>query len=214
MYIPPSFVVTDTEQLHAFMARHSFATLVSQHENSPFASHLPLLFDAEPPPHGRLIGHMARANPQWESAAGQRVLAIFHGPHAYISPTWYEATNVVPTWNYVAVHVTGTLRLIEDRDRLREVLRRTVAIYEAGRSRPWSMESPDAEFLDKLLAAIVGFEIEIEQIEGKWKLSQNHPAERREKVVLALERSGGHDALVVAKLMTATLPEPSASRVR
>jgi len=105
MYIQSNFVETDQHKLHDFIERQSFVTLVSNDGGEPVASHLPLLLDRDHGPHGRLIGHMARANPQWQSADNQSVLAIFHGPHAYISPTWYEAVNVVPTWNYVAVHV-------------------------------------------------------------------------------------------------------------
>lgn len=201
MYVPPSFVVTDPVQLHEFMERHSFATLISQAGNEPLASHLPLLLDREVGPHGRLIGHFARANSHWQSAAGQRVLAIFHGPHAYVSPGWMEPRNVVPTWNYVTVHAYGTLRLIEDRDRLRDIVRRTVETYEANRATPWSMSQPEAEFIDKLLGAIVGFEIDIDRLEGKWKLNQNHPVERREQIIRGLLETGRHDESQIAELM-------------
>ncbi|MFM9962214.1 MAG: FMN-binding negative transcriptional regulator, partial [Planctomycetaceae bacterium] len=133
MYIPPSFLETDRTKLHEFMEQHSFATLISSHEDEPVASHLPLLLDRDAGPHGRLMGHMARANSHWQTAGNQRALAIYHGPHAYVSPGWIAAQNVVPTWNYVTVHAYGTLRLIEDRDRLREILQRTVSRYESNR---------------------------------------------------------------------------------
>jgi transcriptional regulator len=206
MYVPASFAVTDLAVLHDFIERHSFATLVSHDGTEPFASHVPLLLDRDAGLHGRLVGHVARANPQWKHAGGQRVLAIFSGPHAYVSPTWYAAQNVVPTWNYVAVHAYGVLRLIEDRERLREIVRRTVAVYEASMPRPWSVEMPEAAFIDKLLEAIVGFEIEIDRIEGKWKLNQNHDAERRRRVVEALRASDNTDGLQIAGLMENTLP--------
>lgn len=202
MYIPPSFRVEDRATLFDFVERHSFATLFSQSERQPVASHLPLLLDADAGPSGRLFGHMARANTHWQAAANQRVLTVFQGPHAYISPGWYAAQNVVPTWNYVAVHATGTLRLIEDRDRLYEILRQTVVKYESPRSAPWSMYSPEPAFLDKLITAIVGFEIEVETWEGKWKLSQNHPQERQDKVIAGLHESGRPDELAIAELMT------------
>jgi transcriptional regulator len=205
MYNPSHFVESNPQTLREFIARHSFATLVSHRDDGPIASHLPLLFDAQGGPHGRLLGHMARANDQWRSASGQRVLAIFHGPHAYISPTWYAAEDVVPTWNYVVVHVTGTLRLVDDRERLLEIICRTVETYESPQPKPWSLDAQDAAFIDKLLGAVVGFEIDIEQIEGKWKLNQNHPAERREKVIRALRATGGHDALEIAELMAGKL---------
>lgn len=144
---------------------------------------------------------MARANSQWQTAAGQQVLVIFHGPHAYVSPTWYEAQNVVPTWNYIAVHAYGLLRLVEDHDRLREIVSQTVRQYESPRPQPWSMDSPDPEFIHKLLPAIVGFEIDIERLEGKWKLNQNHPCERREKVIRGLRETGRHDELQIADWM-------------
>ncbi len=205
MYIPPSFLETDPTKLHDFMERHSFATLISSHDGEPVASHLPLLLDRAVGQHGRLIGHMARANSHWQSASGQRVLAIFHGPHAYVSPGWMEAQNVVPTWNYVTVHAYGTLRLIEDRDRLRDIVRRTVETYEANRATPWSMLQPEAEFIDKLLAAIVGFEIDIDRLEGKWKLNQNHPAERREQIIRGLLETERHDETQIAELMKASM---------
>ena len=204
MYIPPSFLETDVTKLHDFMEQYSFATLISSHESKPLASHLPLLLDRDAGPYGRLIGHMARANTHWQSAEGQQTLAIYHGPHAYVSPGWIEAQNVVPTWNYVAVHVYGTLRLIEDRDRLRGILHRTVTRYESNREQPWSMTIPDADFIEKLLAAIVGFEIDVDSLEGKWKLNQNHPLERREQIRRGLNETGRNDELEIAKLMAET----------
>ncbi len=205
MYIPPSFLESDPTKLHDFMEQHSFATLISSREGEPVASHLPLLLDREAGPHGRLIGHMARANSHWQSAGNQRVLAIYHGPHAYVSPGWVEAQDVVPTWNYVTVHAYGTLRLIEDRDRLRGILQRTVSRYESNRAQPWSMASPDTEFIEKLLAAIVGFEIDVDRLEGKWKLNQNHPLERREQIMRGLLDTGRHDESQIADLMNTTL---------
>lgn len=201
MYIPPSFAVTDPAQLHDFIKQHSFATLISQVGNEPLASHLPLLLDCEAKPYGRLIGHFARANTHWQAAAGQRVLAVFHGPHAYVSPGWIKSQNVVPTWNYVAVHAYGTLLPFENRDRMRDIVRRTVETYEANQATPWSMDQPEAEFIDKLLAAIVGFEIDIDRLEGKWKLNQNHPAERREQILQGLLATNRHGETQIAYLM-------------
>ena len=136
-----------------------------------------------------------------------RVLAIFIGPHAYISPTWYEAEAVVPTWNYVAVHVYGTFRLDDRRIRRLEIVRRYVDSYEATMDPPWSLENADDNFIDELLDAIVGFRMDIERIEGKWKLGQNHDANRRTKVIRALKEVGGEDRERIADLMSQGLEE-------
>ena len=207
MYTPTSFVETDQEKLHHFIAQHSFATLISVDGNSPTASHLPLLLSQDIVPRGTLIGHMARANTQWQHSESQKVLAIFHGPHAYISPSWYVAKNVVPTWNYVAVHVYGTLRLETDRDRLLEIVGQYVDYYEADLPQPWSIEQAEPEFINGLVDAIVGFEIYIDRIEGKWKLNQNHDHSRRQKVIQALEQDGGEVQQQIATLMSDTLKE-------
>jgi transcriptional regulator len=201
MYVPTAFNQSDLPTIHAFIEQHSFAVLCSTGEDgSPFASHLPLLLDRQPSPHGALVGHLARANPQWRHADGRSVLAVFSGPHAYISPSWYEAREVVPTWNYVAVHVTGTLRAIHAPKALLEIVQRFIAFYEAPRPRPWELDT-SGELLDRLLRAIVGFRIEISGIEGKWKLSQNKPIEARQKVCRALRQQGGEDAEALARLM-------------
>ncbi|HVJ67124.1 MAG TPA: FMN-binding negative transcriptional regulator [Caulifigura sp.] len=201
MYIPRTFEVTDTPALHAFMDHYSFASLVSLGSEEPVATHLPLLLERDVTPHGRLVGHMARANRQWNSAGGTRVMAMFHGPHAYISPTWYETNETVPTWNYAAVHAYGVMSLIEDETRLRELVERTVDVYERSMPRPWSMDVVPAETVDTLLKGIVGFEIVIDRLEGKWKLNQNHPVERRDKVIRGLEATGRAEDAAVARLM-------------
>lgn len=205
MYTPTSFIETDQDKLHGFIQQHSFATLVSQTAPEPLASHLPLLLDRDAGSHGTLIGHMARANPQWRQAEGQVVLVIFHGPHAYISPTWYEAVDVVPTWNYVAVHAYGKLRLEMDRCRTLEIVRQYVEFYEANLPHPWSLDEADADFVDGLLDAIVGFEIVIDRMEGKWKLNQNHDDRRRTNVIRALREAGGEDQNQIAAMMSERL---------
>ncbi len=201
MYTPPSFAVADRATLHAAIEEHSFATLVSSSGETLVASHLPLLLDRDDGPHGTLVGHMARANEHWRSAAGQPVLAVFSGPHAYISPTWYAAERVVPTWNYVAVHAYGRLVLIEDEVAVLDLLRRTVDLYEAGKPRPWRLADQPADFIAGLAKQIVAFRIPIERLEGKWKLNQNHAAERRARVVAALEGQGDENAMAIARLM-------------
>lgn len=203
MYTPAAFAVDDLPTLHDFIHGHGFATLISQGEE-PVASHLPFLLDRQAASKGRLHSHMARANPQWESADGSRVLVIFNGPHTYISPRWYAAANVVPTWNYVAVHVTGRLRVVDNAEAVCRIVEETVARHEADSPRPWQY-SGDAEFFERLLQMIVGFEIDIDRIEGSWKLSQNHPPERRERVMRGLRETGDPAADDIARLMQETL---------
>ena len=201
MYVPASFAQPETARLHDFMARNSFAILTSRGEDGLIASHLPLLLDDGG---DRLIGHMARANPQWRRVEGE-VMAVFSGPHAYISPSWYEEGGTVPTWNYVAVHAYGTFHLVEDEPGLREILRRTVATYEGPRPEPWPYDE-SAPHVEGLLRAIVGFRIDINRLEGKWKLSQNHPEARRRRVVAALQDRPDGDAREIARLMAEGLP--------
>jgi transcriptional regulator len=201
VYTPPSFAVSDRAALHAAIQEYSFAMLFSSAGETLVASHLPLLLDRDEGPNGTLVGHMARANGQWRLTAGQPVLAVFSGPHAYISPTWYAAERVVPTWNYVAVHAYGRLELIDDETAVFELLRRTVDLYEANQPQPWRLEDQPADFIAGLAKQIVAFRIPIERIEGKWKLNQNHAAERRQRVAAALEGQAGTDAAEIARLM-------------
>lgn len=200
MYVPPHFAVTDTGKLHEMIERYSFGLLVSQVGGVPFASHLPFLLDRTAGPHGTLLGHVARANPHWRELAGQTALAVFSGPHAYVSPTWYEAENVVPTWNYVAVHAYGRATVIEDRAALLDIVQRSVAVYESGMPWPWTLDA-SSSYAGRQLGAIVGFRIDIERLEGKWKLNQNHPVERRKKVADILAGQKSDDARAVAEMM-------------
>src|SRR5262245_13590503 len=208
MYIPAAFHETDQAKLFDFIERNSFGLLVSHAEREPFATHLPFLLDRSGGPNGHLIGHLAKANPQWCQAEGQTVLAIFSGPHVYISPTWYEADNVVPTWNYVAVHVYGTLRVIHDQDFLAGILRDFVARYERSLPRPWTFD-PASAFADKMMKAIVGFRVEITRMEGKWKLNQNRPADQRMKVAAALQSFTDENSRAIADLMVPDRGGPS-----
>lgn len=204
MYIPAAFQEPDLTRLHDFIEAHRFGLLVSTLDGIPFATHLPLLLERRPEPHGTLVGHVARANPQWQTLEGQQVLAVFSGPHAYISPSWYESENVVPTWNYVAVHAYGRCHLVEDTEGVTRILQTTVATYESRSRQPWSVDS-STDFFAKLVRQVVAFRIEVTRLEGKWKLNQNHPAERREKVVRSLRQRGGENAEAIAALMEASL---------
>lgn len=199
MYNPSSFAVIDLGQLHRWIEAYSFATVVSA-AGGLEASHLPLLLDREAGPRGTLVGHFARANPHWRQADGQPALAIFHGPHAYISPRWYENPSLVPTWNYVVVHAHGRLEVVEDPDATLALVRRMTAHYEAAFDEPWQLAA-DETSLRKLVEQIVAFRLPIEWLEGKAKLSQNHPPERRQRVATGLRELGGDAERQIAEWM-------------
>jgi transcriptional regulator len=198
MYMPPHFTAADPAPGLDIIDQHGFATLVTVDDGLPFATHLPLLLDRRGT-HGTLVGHVARANPQWQHLElGHPVLAVFTGPHAYVSPTWYEPRpDNVPTWNYVAVHVRGRPRLVPAGAATLDVVQRLSARYDAGGYRV----DPESEALQKLSRAIVAFEIEITEILTKLKLSQNRPASDRAEVARRLAASEDHDAQGVASWM-------------
>ncbi|MFN3153045.1 FMN-binding negative transcriptional regulator [Bremerella sp.] len=201
MYIPSAFRVEDASKLAAFIQRHSFATFITDDGTAPFASHLPMLFRPDAGSHGTLVSHMARANPQWQHfASGGEALSIFHGPHSYISPSWYQTEPAVPTWNYVAVHAYGIPTVISEHERVVSLLSETILAYEADFEQPWPGALPD-EFRDKLMRGIVAFEIPIARIEGKFKLGQNRPAADTQGVFDALSHSDNANSQAVAQLM-------------
>lgn len=192
MYVPPHFAETRVEVLHEFMRLYPLAALITRSGRGLEANHIPVLMDGD-----TIRGHVARANPVWKDSE-KDALAIFTGPQDYISPSWYEAKNehgrVVPTWNYAAVHAHGTLTFFEDRERLREVVTRLTAVHEGKRPEPWKVTDAPVEFIDGQLGAIVGFEMRITRLEGKWKASQNRSDADRRGVVEALESSGRGDS--------------------
>ncbi len=190
MYIPKSFREDNVTVLHPLMQTYSFATLVTQHDGAPYATHFPLTLCPEEGPYGMLIEYMARANPQWRDFdSEQEVLVIFQGPHTYVSPSWYTVQSSVPTWNYAAVHAYGVPHLIEDEAELYTALQLLVQTYEETREQPWTLNGPD-DFLRKMMKAIVGFSIPITCLEGKYKLSQNRSPEDQEQVVQQLADQG------------------------
>lgn len=203
MYVPKHFDPADAAWCHALMARESFALLVTiGPDGLPFATHLPLLLDADRGPQGTLIGHVARANPHAGLLAeGRPTLAVFQGPHAYVSPGWYANHPSVPTWNYVAVHATGQPVLIEDSARVTALLARMVATYEAGRAEPWRFDSLAEDYVAGMLRAIVAFELPIARLEGKAKLSQNRAAEDQAGTIRGLEATADPLARATAALM-------------
>lgn len=207
MYVPGAFQQTDLAQLHEFMENYSFATVVTTGPAGLQASHVPVLLDRSAGPQGTVFGHLARQNPQVNDL-GSEALIVFSGPHAYVSPTWYQEPRTVPTWNYVAVHATGRLDSVEDPERLAEILKQSVTRYESSRPSPWLFD-PVTEFHEQLMRGIVGFQMPVTRLEGKWKLSQNHSVPRRQRVIAALEEQGTADALAVASLMRDALPPES-----
>jgi len=202
MYIPKQNEVTDRAKIFDFVRANSFAILISNSPAGTVASHLPLMLDEKRGANGFLIGHMARANSQWTNFAGD-VLVIFQGPHTYISPTWYGEKGTVPTWNYVAVHAYGKLTVFDDKPKTAKIVEDLVELYEASMPSPWRIDDPEKYLA--LLNGIVGFEIEITKLEGKWKLNQNHTPERRSRVVTALERSCDENSRAIAELMRQNL---------
>jgi transcriptional regulator len=201
MYIPPLFRQANPEVLHQMMRQYSFATLITIKDGTPFVSHLPFLFVAEPDGQGLLLAHMARANSQWKDfASGTEVLTVFQGPHAYVSPSWYEGRLNVPTWNYVAVHAYGVPELVEDPGEFRALLASLVDIYESGFEKPWRFDLPD-DYVRDMMKGIVGFRIRITRLEGKEKLSQNRDEADRRHVAEMLTSSPDPVANEVAAWM-------------
>ncbi|MDG2049900.1 MAG: FMN-binding negative transcriptional regulator [Myxococcota bacterium] len=180
MYLPSHFKEQDESVLYAFMRAHPFATLVTSSSEGPIASHLPVYLDEQKEAKAcRLLGHVARANSHWEHfASHEKSLLIFHGPHGYISPTWYQSDHLVPTWNYASVHVTGQIRVLEDPRDVRSVLNCLVDQFEKSRPEPWQNQL-GSDVMKGLMHAIVAFEFHVQDIEGKFKLGQNRaPADQ------------------------------------
>jgi transcriptional regulator len=213
MYIPHHFNESRPEILGAFLREHPFATLVSLREDGLIATHLPMLWDPEPAPFGTLTGHIARPNPQAKGARESvQALAIFQGAQAYISPNWYpskrEHGKVVPTWNYVAVHAYGPLRLIDSAEWLRALVTRLTDLHERFSAVPWKVTDAPAAFVDQMVKGIVGIEMTLTRLEGKWKLSQNRPATDVAGAIAGLDARGDCGSGEVAEAMRALEPKP------
>jgi len=211
MYVQASFAETDPEKLLALAARYPFATVITPGADELWVSHLPLLARRRG---GAvvLVGHVARANGHWqamERGDGAPTTAVFHGPHAYISPTWYATSPAVPTWNYVVVHAVGKTRVHHEGPELTELLRELTGEYEGRQAGAWSPDRLPADFAQPMRGAIVGFELAVDRLEGKIKLSQNRSAEDRRGVVAALEAQMSEDSRAVAALMRETGPSES-----
>ncbi|WP_153102456.1 FMN-binding negative transcriptional regulator [Paraburkholderia hayleyella] len=210
MYLPAHFAENRSEPLHQLIADHPFGTLVTQGPAGLDANHLPFDFAPDNGPLGTLRAHVARANPVWQEAAAQETLVIFQGPAAYISPSWYpdkhETHRQVPTYNYMVVHAHGRIVVRDDEKFLRGLVGRLTRKMEAHEAQPWKMSDAPADFMTQMLAAIVGLEIEITRLVGKWKLGQNKAVRDRLGPAVALEARGGEQQVALAGAIRESLP--------
>jgi len=193
MYLPPAFAEPSTDILHDAIRASGLATLVTLTADGLIASHVPLLLNPEPGPYGTLIGHLARPNPQGRGAIGE-ALAIFLGTDGYITPSYYatkrESGKVVPTWDYIAIHAAGPIRFFDDRTHLLDIVTRLTNRHEGARAAPWAVSDAPDDFIQGMLNGIIGFELTIARLEGKWKMSQNRPEADRTGVVDGLREDG------------------------
>ena len=205
MYAPKAFEEADPATLGSLVAAHPLGTWVVWHGDGPVANHVPFQLDADRGPHGTLVGHVARANPVWQGLDGgarSRSLVVFQGAQGYVTPSWYaskrEHGKVVPTWNYAVVHAHGLALAIEDRERLLAIVRGLTEVHEAGRAHPWAVEDAPSDFTAQLLEAIVGIEIPLDRLVGKWKMSQNRPEADRLGVAAGLVADAPADPQALA----------------
>ena len=202
IYTPEQFTISDRELLFRVMRENNFATLIAGNGDDPMVAHLPVSVDEAS---DRLHAHVAKANPIWQTfSPARQVLFIFHGPHHYVSPSWYTTHPSVPTWNYVVVHAGGVPVIIEDRGAVEKMLRKLVDEHESRSDTPWKLDLP-VDYLQKMIDGIVAFEVQVTRIQGKFKLSQNRPAADRSNVIAALEQAGDDSALRLAELMEQVL---------
>lgn len=209
MHIPKSFEQTDIDAMRELILANPLGTFVTALPDGLTADHIPFELMPGPEPCGALLGHVARANPVWRDISpGAEALVIFNAAQAYISPSWYPTKpvteKVVPTWNYVVVHAYGRVNVVEEADWLAAHIERLVDRHEARFERPWSVSDAPDEYIDKMLRAIVGIEIDISRLQGKWKVSQNRPREDRAGVVRGLRSSGTPGALQMADYVETT----------
>jgi transcriptional regulator len=206
MYLPKHFEETRVEVLHQLIRERAFAALVTFGPDGLNANHIPFEIDPGPAPLGTLRGHVARANPVWKQAGTDaEALVIFQGPHSYITPSWYatkqETAKVVPTWNYAMVHAYGPMRAVEDAAWLRALLTKLTNHHESLRSEPWKLTDAPDEFIERQMQAIVGIEIPLTRLIGKWKVSQNRPAADRDGVIAGLTQNGDAVSQAMAELV-------------
>lgn len=206
MYVPKHFEERDITVLHALIRSHPLGGWVTQAEGALVVNHIPFLVDSEKGEHGTLVGHVARANPVWKSFSREMAsLVIFQGPQGYISPSWYpskhEHGKAVPTWNYAVVHAQGLPRAIEDKDWLLQHVTRLSGVHESGQAVPWSVSDAPTDYIEKMLNAIVGIEIPITTLSGKWKVSQNRPLADKLGAIAGLHGRADSNSREVAALI-------------
>jgi len=205
MYLPKHFEETDRAVLHALIRSHPLSTWVTHSAAGLAVNHIPFMLDRDAGPHGKLVGHVARANPVWKTLSEPAVV-VFQGPEAYISPSWYpskqEHGKAVPTWNYAVVHAHGTPTAIEDVGWLRQFVTRFTQEHESRRDDPWQVSDAPTDYIEKMLGAIVGIEIPLTALTGKWKVSQNRPLADQEGMVSGLNTEGDARAREMALLVT------------
>ena len=204
MYLPPHFRQDDREEIFAAIERARLGTIVTIGPDGPLVSHVPMMLDRDASPNGTIFCHLSRGNAQWRTPS-DNALVIFLGPDAYVTPTWYSnktlTGEVVPTWNYIAVHVYGPMRVIEEPRELRGLLERLTTRHEDPRPQPWAVGDAPDDYLAKQFCGIVGIEIPIARIDGKWKMSQNASADDRESVAAGLDASGDSSDRETARVM-------------
>ena len=208
MYTPKHFEEPRIEVLHELIQRQSLATLITLGHGGLIANHIPLFLDALKAPLGVLRGHVSKSNPVWKDFdPAVEALAVFSGPEAYITPSWYatkrETGQAVPTWNYAVAHAYGPLRVVEDPSWLRAHVEELTRHKESGRAEPWKVDDAPAEYIARLLAGIVGLEIVVSRIEGKWKVSQNQPEANLRGVIAGLDESDDPHAIAMAAMVRA-----------
>ncbi len=206
MYTPKYHALTDIGTMHSHIAEHPLGAWVCTAQNQLIANHIPFVLDAQHVSNSRLLGHVSRANPVWrELDGGAPSVVMFMGPHAYITPSWYPGKHqhgkVVPTWNYVTVHVHGVAHAIEDPDWILDVINRLTDAQEVRRTEPWKVSDAPSEYIEKMLRAVVGIEIVIERLEGRLKVSQDEDDQDRLGTVEGLQQSSTAPSLVLANLV-------------
>jgi transcriptional regulator len=205
MYVPPAFRVDDLADIHRTMREARSATLVTMSEAGLIGTPLPILLDESEGQYGTLYGHVARANPQWKLVPSAEAMAIFAGPEAYVTPSWYatkqETHKVVPTWNYVAVHAYGAVEFFDDADRLLNVVTRLTDLHEGSRKNRWAVADAPADFINAQLKGIIGLRMPITRLDAKRKMSQNRNPEDRAGVIDGLSNSDRPEDRVVASLI-------------